>query len=76
MAGTILETNAGEVKGNSIAWKFSDEYLSIADFEMRAESRSVNMWPLALTGLFVLGLILLPVGLRRWKERQAVMSTV
>jgi hypothetical protein len=75
MPGTILDTNAGEVKGNSIVWKFNDEYLGIADFEMRAESRSVNIWPMAVTGILVLVLIVLPLAVRRRRERQLVAET-
>jgi hypothetical protein len=74
MPGTILDTNAGEVKGNNVVWRFSDEHLGMADFEMRAESRSVNVWPMAVTGLVVLLLIFLPIGIRRSRERQLVPS--
>jgi hypothetical protein len=76
MPGTILDTNAGEVKGNNVVWRFSDEYLSMADFEMRAESRSANVWPMALTGLVVLLLIFLPLGFRRFRERQLAVSAL
>ena len=61
MPGTILDTNAGEVKGSSVVWRFSDDYLGMADYEMRVESRSVNVWPLAGTGIVVLLLIVFPV---------------
>lgn len=74
MPGTILDTNAGEVKGNSVVWRFSDEQLGIADYEMRVESRRVNIWPLAVTGLVVLALILLPTTLRMRRERHLVAT--
>jgi len=74
MPGTLLDTNAEEVKGNSVVWRFSDRHLSIADYEMRVDSRSVNVWPMAVTGLVVLLLIFLPVGIRRWQEREFMLK--
>ncbi len=74
MPGTILDTNSEEVKGNSVVWRFSDEHLGIADYEMRVESRSINGWALAVTGLVVLGLVFLPYALRVRRERQLVLE--
>jgi hypothetical protein len=70
MPGTILDTNAGEVKGNNVVWRFSDEYLSMADYEMRVESRTVNVWALTVTGVVVLLLIILPGSVRLRKARR------
>ena len=75
MPGTILETNAEEVKGNSAVWRFAGEHLGIADVEMRVESRSVNIWALLVTGLVVVVLIVLPVALRLRQERRAVLKS-
>jgi hypothetical protein len=69
MPGTILDTNAEEVKGNSVVWRFSDEHLSVADVDMKAESRSVNMWALVVTGLVVLMLIALPIAAKKRQQR-------
>lgn len=74
MPGTILETNSEEVKGNSVVWRFSDEHLGMADFEMRVESRSINAWAVAVAGVVVLGLIFLPYALRLRRERQLVLK--
>ena len=74
MPGTILDTNADEVKGNSVVWRFSDEQFSLADFEMRVESRRVNVWALTATGLVVLVLILVPGALRLWRERRLLLQ--
>jgi len=72
MPGTILDTNAEEVKGNSVVWRLSDEHLGIADYEMRVESRSVNVWALSATGITVLGLVILPGVLRLRQERRLI----
>jgi hypothetical protein len=70
MPGTILDTNAEEVKGNSVVWRFTDEHLSMADYVMQVESRSINVWALIVTGLVVLLLIALPVWMRLRQERR------
>ena len=70
MLGTILDTNAREVKGNSAVWRFTSEQFGVADYEMRVESRSVNVWPLAVTGLVVLALIIIPGVIRLRRERK------
>lgn len=76
MPGTILDTNTKEIKGNSAAWRFSDEQLGIADVEMVVESRSVNLWPLLVTGLVVIGLIILPSLLRQRQRQEPVPEHV
>ncbi len=57
MPGIVLETGAPEVKGDALSWKFQKSQLKLHDYEMRAESRVVNIWTLVLTGLLVLGLL-------------------
>ncbi len=76
MPGTLLDTNAEEVKGNSVVWRFSDEHLGLADFEMHVQSRSVNVWALAVTGSIVLALIIFPVVIRLRREHQPVLKHV
>ena len=39
------------------SWKFEKKQLALHDYEMRAESRMVNVWAMAVTGLLVLGLL-------------------
>lgn len=61
LPGILLETNATDVKGNSASWKFSVDQLELRDFEMRARSRVVNEWAIAVTGVIVLVLLALLV---------------
>jgi hypothetical protein len=71
MPGTILDTNAEDVKGNSVVWRFTGDQFGVGDYEMIAESRSVNVWAVAATGIFALFLVVLPVALRMREERRA-----
>ncbi len=64
MPGVILETNAGDVSGNRVTWTFSEDQLSMMDLAMRVESRVVNVWAIVVTGVVVLGLLALPIGMQ------------
>jgi len=57
MPGIVLETGAPEVKGSTVSWKFERNRLSLHDYEMRVESRTVNVWAIVVTGILVLGLL-------------------
>jgi hypothetical protein len=57
LPGILLETTAPDVKGSSASWKFNVDQLELRDFEMRARSRVVNEWAIAVTGLIVLALL-------------------
>ena len=59
MPGLVLETGAPEVKGASVSWKFSPDNLKLHDYEMRVESRTVNVWAMAVTAVLALGLLAL-----------------
>jgi hypothetical protein len=59
LPGIILDTNAPEVKGNTATWKLGVDQLSLLDYEMRVESRTVNVWATILTGAVVLLLVAL-----------------
>lgn len=59
MPGLLLETNSEEVKGSSVAWKFSDKQIRVQDVVMHASSRAANLWAFVVTGLGVLLLIVL-----------------
>lgn len=67
MPGLLLGTNASKVEGNSAAWNFEIESLSLLPYEMHAESRIVNVWAIWVTGmagLMILAILLLPLFLR------------
>jgi hypothetical protein len=73
LPGILLETNAPDVKGSSASWKFNVDQLQLRDFEMRARSRVVNEWAIAVTGAIVLVLfVLLVLSLIRHAKRAAL----
>jgi hypothetical protein len=73
LPGILLETNAPDVKGGSASWKFSVDQLELRSFEMRAGSRVVNEWAIAVTGVIVLALLgLLGLHLVRHAKRAAL----
>ena len=51
MPGLILDTNAGEVKGTTVVWKFSAKQFLLCDYVMWVESREMNLWAIVLTGI-------------------------
>jgi len=61
LPGILLETNAPDVQGSAASWKFNVDQLQLRDFEMRARSRVVNEWVIAVTGAVVLVLLVLLV---------------
>ncbi len=72
LPGILLETNAREVKGSAASWKFGVDQLQLQDFAMRARSRVVNEWAIAVTGVIVLALFgLLVFSLIRHAKRSA-----
>ncbi len=56
MPGMVLDTNAGEVKGTTVSWKFSAEQFMLRDYTMWVESRVMNIWAVILTGFIAIGL--------------------
>jgi hypothetical protein len=70
MPGVILETNAKEVSGSRVMWKFSEKQLTVLDIEMRVESRVVNTWTVIVSGAVVLGLLLVPIVLQVRRRRE------
>ncbi len=65
LPGTIVQTNAGQVKRGEAIWKLDTDRLSFIDYEMHAESRVLNMWAIVATGLVLLGLVAALVRARR-----------
>jgi len=65
MPGVIIATNAGEVRGTTVVWRFTHEHLALMDYAMNAESRVVNLWAFILTAFVVIIAIGVPVFLRR-----------
>ena len=65
MPGVIIATNAGEVRGTTVVWRFTHEHLALMDYPMNVESRVVNLWAIILTAVVVLVAIGVPVFLRR-----------
>ncbi len=65
MPGVIIATNAGEVRGTTVVWRFTDEHLALMDYPMTVESRVVNLWAIILTAFVVIVAIGVPVFFRR-----------
>lgn len=57
LPGVLLETNAPDVKGNEASWHLDVRQLQLRDYEMHAESRTVNLWAFVVSGLLGIGLI-------------------
>lgn len=53
MPGLLVNTNSNKIEGNNLSWdvEFFDAYFN--DYEMNAESRVVNIWAFAVTGLAI-----------------------
>ncbi len=63
--GVIVETNAQEVRGTTVVWRFNNEHLALADYRMTVESRVVNLWAMILSGIVVLMAVVVPLSRRR-----------
>jgi hypothetical protein len=57
MPGLVVDTNAGEVRGTTVSWKFSADRFRLRDHEMWVESRVMNVWTVVLTGIVALLLV-------------------
>jgi hypothetical protein len=64
MPGIVLDTNADEVKGTTVSWRFSANQFMLGDYTMWVESRVMNTWAVILTGITALGLTGVLVALR------------
>jgi hypothetical protein len=65
MPGVIIATNASEVRGTTVVWRFTHEHLALMDYPMHVESRVINLWAIIVTGLVVLSALAVPAFLRR-----------
>jgi hypothetical protein len=64
LPGLFLDTNAGNLKGNTATWSFKRDQIELTDYVMFAESRVVNTWAFILSGVVAvgfLGLLLIPL---------------
>jgi len=59
MPGLIIDTNAPTIEGNTVTWDDIRWYAYLQDFEMRVDSRMVNWWAVIITGVLLLGIVLL-----------------
>ena len=58
LPGTVVQTNAGQIKSGTATWKLDMDRLSFIDYHMHAESRMMNVWTIVVTGLVLLGLVI------------------
>jgi hypothetical protein len=61
MPGLIMATNSSVMKGNRVSWEVYPMAFLFKDYNMTAESRVMNTWAFVLSGLILLGLIVLLV---------------
>ena len=66
MPGIITATNSTLVSGNKVNWEISSNRCFFTDYEMMVESRVINTWAFVVTGLVVLGLLVLLI-FKAWK---------
>ena len=68
LPGLIVTTNADKIEGNKVSWEFESQRFTLNDFEMKAESRVMNVWAVVVSGiavLLILTVLLIPVFKRR-----------
>ncbi|MFH1195189.1 MAG: hypothetical protein V1720_05725 [bacterium] len=53
MPGLLLETNAKNINGNKLTWKFEAVHFTYVDYKMTAQSRAANDWAMILTAVLV-----------------------
>lgn len=73
MPGIILSTNARNVEGNTVQWKFDGEAFTLEDYAMTVESRIANPWATYVTGgavIIIIALLMIP----RLQRKQRIAS--
>jgi hypothetical protein len=61
MPGLITATNSSVMKGNRVGWEVFPMAFMFEDYKMTAESRVINVWAFILSGIVLLGLVVLLV---------------
>ena len=61
MPGLITATNSSALSGNRVSWDLFPMAFLLEDYPMTAESRVINVWAFILTGMVLLGLVILLV---------------
>lgn len=61
MPGLITATNSSVMKGNRVSWEVFPMAFMFEDYKMTAESRVINLWAFILSGIVLLGLVVLLV---------------
>ncbi|MBN2414706.1 hypothetical protein JXO52_02640 [bacterium] len=59
MPGLFLDANCDGVMGDVAEWKINPDRFLLSDYEMKAESRLINIWAVAVSGIVVLALLVL-----------------
>ncbi|MCX6244293.1 MAG: hypothetical protein NTU98_06255 [Bacteroidetes bacterium] len=59
LPGLITGTNSSVLNGNRVSWDVFPMAFLLEDYTMVAESRVINVWAFVLSGLIVLGLLIL-----------------
>lgn len=61
MPGLITSTNSPSINGNQVSWKMSGMSFLFQDYEMSAQTRTVNKWAFVLAGIVLLLLVVVLV---------------
>jgi hypothetical protein len=70
----VFNTNAGEIRGDLMAWDFEPVSFLMKDYEMNASSRVANPWIMMITA--VMALVLAAVLFLKRKRPSAGTSTI
>jgi hypothetical protein len=58
MPGLLLKTNADSIREAQAYWNYSEHYFYLNDYKLYAESRIVNKWAFAVTGIAIIFLVM------------------
>jgi hypothetical protein len=70
LPGTVFTTNAGEIRGELMAWDFEPVSFLMKDYEMNASSRVANPWIMTIT--VIMAVVLAAVLFLKRKRPSAV----
>lgn len=74
LPGMIVNSTAPKIEGSTATWKLDIDRLSFMNFDMKAESREVNVWAMVVTAVVVLGVVVWAVMRRKKPVAQAASS--
>jgi len=58
MPGLLIDTNSESIKGNQLDWEFVPFEAYFVGISQSAESRIINLWTFVISGIFLVGVVL------------------